>query len=215
MANYKILKLAAVPEDVAKTSQPCSWRQPRGPKIKGTEIQNVSVVGYNSMSSVHGAEERRHVSSTLFNPLRGEFPQMVDLKNRLTDINIKALILPVLEQTTEAVNTKYGVFPKGSILAVQQPLHSTYHITIFDGVDFPQLPYNNTIVNNYNYALDQNKYVNFEGLSLSLEEIHNFEEQTRLQSDSPLWHKLRKHRITASKMHGIYIRQKDHESLLN
>ena len=79
VANYKILKLAAVPEDVAKTSQPCSWRQPCGPKIKGTEIQNVSVVGYNSMSSVHGAEERRHVSSTLFNPIRGEFPQMLDL----------------------------------------------------------------------------------------------------------------------------------------
>ena len=52
-----------------------------------------------------------------------------------------------------------------------------------------------------------------EGIQLSMEEMKLFEEQTRLQSQSAIWHKIRSHRITASKIGGIYRRRKDHGTL--
>ena len=147
LANFKLLKLSAVPEDVAKTSQPMTWHQPRGPKIKGTEIQKLSVVGYSSGSTSHVTEDQRNVSSTLFNPVRGEFPKMEDLKASLVNINSNALILPVLGQVDlPEILTKFGTFPKGSAIAVQQPLHSDYHVAVFDGVKFPTLPTTNRMV---------------------------------------------------------------------
>ena len=51
------------------------------------------------------------------------------------------------------------------------------------------------------------------GLQLSMTEIQRFEEQTRLQSQSALWHKVRRHRITASKIGDIFRRRKDHGTL--
>ncbi len=217
LANYKMLKMAAVPEDVVKTSLPMTWHQPRGLKIKGTEVQKVSVVGYgnNGTAAARCAEERRNVSSTLFNPVRGDFPMLHDLKEVLTDIKSPALVVTSLDQQSlPLVATKFGSFPQGSLLAVQQRLHSDYHIFVFDGVTFPLLPVEDKMVNSYQYVLDQKKQVSLEGLYLSEQEIHEFEEKTRLQSDSPLWHKLRSHRITTSKMHNVYIRQKDTEGLL-
>ena len=55
--------------------------------------------------------------------------------------------------------------------------------------------------------------VKFEGHILQLTEIKKFEEQTRLQSLTPLWFRVRRHRITASHMREICKRRKDHEAL--
>lgn len=46
-----------------------------------------------------------------------------------------------------------------------------------------------------------------------MHEVHKFEKETRLQSESPLWFKLRKHRITASKAGEIFKRRKDFDTL--
>jgi len=46
VAKFKMMKLRAVPEDVAETSQPRTWHQPRGEKTAGEEVQLLTVVGY-------------------------------------------------------------------------------------------------------------------------------------------------------------------------
>jgi hypothetical protein len=45
--------------------------------------------------------------------------------------------------------------------------------------------------------------VKFEGLQLQHAEIKRFEEQTRLQSQTPLWLRVRRHMLTASNMGEI------------
>ena len=52
-------------------------------------------------------------------------------------------------------------------------------------------------------VLTANQSVCLEGLFLSMPEIRKFEEQTRLQSHSLLWFKLRRNHITASKVGDI------------
>jgi len=63
-----MMKLKAVPEDVAETSQPRTWHQPRGEKIAGDEMQLLTVVGYGKHKGVsERTDPRPSVTSTLYN----------------------------------------------------------------------------------------------------------------------------------------------------
>jgi hypothetical protein len=53
------------------------------------------------------------------------------------------------------------------------------------------------------YALSESQMVQSEGLQLQHAEIKRFEEQTRLQSQTPLWFRVRRHRLTASNVGEI------------
>jgi hypothetical protein len=79
---------------------------------------------------------------------------------------------------------------------------------------FPDLPYNNVMENEYMYALSESQMVQFEGLQLQHAVIKRFEEQTRLQSQTPLLEfRVRRHRLTASNMGEIVKRRNDHDAL--
>jgi hypothetical protein len=214
VANYKLLKMSAVPEDVAKTSLPQTWHKPRGEKIKAMSVQELSVVGYTKPKS-NMQDDRKAVTSTLSNPVRGDFPSMFSLKESLEDVKSNALVMAALSQTAPPLDTtKFGAFPRGSVLAVQQKLHSHYLINLYDGVDFPELPMACAFRNNYQCVLPQFQQNALDSLYMTEDEIIKFEKLTVLQSNSPLWHKLRRHRITASKVHDIYVRQKDFDKLV-
>ena len=58
------------------------------------------------------------------------------------------------------------------------------------------------------YALSESQMVQFEGLQLQHAEIKRFEKQTRLQSQTPLWCRVRSHRLTASNMGEIVHRER-------
>jgi hypothetical protein len=124
------------------------------------------------------------------------------------------LILPALKNyDVPIINTKFGKYPKGSVLSYHQPLESNCIINIYDGIAFPDLPLVNVIQNEYSFVLTESQLVKFEGLNLQLTEIKIFQEQTRLQSLTPLWFRVRRHRITASQMGEICKRRKGHDAL--
>ena len=97
---------------------------------------------------------------------------------------------------------------------MQQKLYSHYILNVYDGVEYPYLPVMCKMDNPYNRVPSLNEIVELEGKNLKISEIYNFEEQTRLQTDSKMWHKLRKFRLTASRMHSIYVRRKNQETLV-
>ena len=152
--HLKAQGMKAIPTDVAKTSLPQVWHQPtRGAKIGAINIQNMVVIGYSSKKASAGSEsyftgERSGIKSTLYNPLRSEPGDITRLKSELHSLNDRTLILPALEQAIEGnmdtTLTKFGRFPKGSALAVQQKLSSDYILNSFDGVDYPRLPHDNS-----------------------------------------------------------------------
>jgi len=70
-----MMKLRAIPEDVAKTSQPKTWHQPRGEKIAGDEVHSLTIVGYGKYKDVSETERtdpRPTITSTWYNPCCGE-----------------------------------------------------------------------------------------------------------------------------------------------
>ncbi|KAJ8299129.1 hypothetical protein KUTeg_023189 [Tegillarca granosa] len=213
LQNTKILGLRALPEDIAKTSQPQTWHTPRGEKIRGKVVQEIEV------SSYHNSDNEREIApkaikSTLYNPVRGEQVDWKSKYEKLSETSSDMLILPALQNyDVPMVNTKFGKHCKGSTLSYQQPIESDCIINIYDGIAFPELPLENFMNNNYQTVLSLSQTVNFEGLTLSLQEINKFELQTRLQSLTNLWYKIRKHRITASKVGDIYKRRKDFKTL--
>jgi hypothetical protein len=114
------------------------------------------------------------------------------------------LILPSIQNVdVPQVNTKFGQFPKGSVISYHQPLESNCIINIYDEVVSSDLPYQNVMENEYMYALSESQMVQFEGLQLQHAEIKRFEEQTRLQSQTPFLYRVRRHMLTASNMGEI------------
>jgi len=71
IANYKTLGLRALPEDVAKTSLPQTWHQPRGATIRGKAVQEVSVTGYSKTKNAV-KEQPTIIKTTLYNPVKGQ-----------------------------------------------------------------------------------------------------------------------------------------------
>jgi putative phage-type endonuclease len=216
LADYKALGKNAVPSDIAKTSLPENFRKPRGAKIGGDEIQTLHCKGYSKDVNVLMANEKQGIKSTLYMPVQSNFPNLESLGVALEEVAPSFLAIPALKLYNQVpkVNTKLGPFPHGSVLAVQQKLHEHFLVNIYDGVQFPNLPCENFIDNNVNTVLLHHEALQLEDLQLNQDQIARFEEQTRLQSDSPLWHQLRENRITASKIHSVFIRQRNFDNLL-
>ena len=170
MLNYK-----ALPGDVAKTSQPQTWHMPRGDKIRGKEVQDLEVSGYRK-SDLDRESAPRTVKSTLYNPIRGESVDWKSKHDILSESADDLLILPALQNfDAPLVNTKFGQFPKGSVLTYHQPLESNCIINIYDGVVFPDLPFTNLMQNEFMFTLSESQIVKFEGLKLQNSEIKKFE----------------------------------------
>ena len=47
-AKFKMLHVKALPEDIAKTSQPQTWHEPRDKKIHGKAVQDLTVSGHSA-----------------------------------------------------------------------------------------------------------------------------------------------------------------------
>ena len=214
LAKFKLLELKALPEDVAKTSLPQTWHVPRGNKISGAAVHDLEVCGYSKVEDSN-TEQPRATRSTLYNPVRGEPINWMDHYMKLHQTAPDFLVLPAIKPRSDVtmVQSKFGPVPSGSVLSYQQKLDDDFIMNVVDGVCFPDLPVHNYMNNNYNAVLHQSQQIQMEGLQISGNEIKRFEEKTRIQSQSPLWHKVQKHRVTASQIGRVYKRRKDDDSL--
>jgi hypothetical protein len=206
LANYKGLGYKALPEDVAKTSQPQTFHLPRGVKITGKAVQDLEVRGYSSKKQAPADPSYipRNVGSTLYNPIRGEKITWKDHVESFNAVDANMLILPALKtDDVQLTDSKFGKVPKGSVLSYQQKLETGFVMNVYDGVEFPDLPSSNVMLNLHETVLDELNSTNFINLQLTKQESVRFEKQTRLQSKNPLWYKLRKNRLTASKVGEI------------
>jgi len=118
------------------------------------------------------------------------------------------------KKSADVVLTKFGPVPVGSVLSYQQKLDDNLVINIMDGVAFLNVPVQFFMINTYQATPTHEQLVKRRGLNLSKNDFFKFEEKTRLQNQSDLWHKIRRHRVTASQIgKKIYRRRKDEPSL--
>jgi hypothetical protein len=205
-AGHQAAGLDALPMDVAKTSQPQTWHVPRGNTIPGKPVHQLEVKSYNKHPS---SDQQKCIKSTLSNPLRTAPPNPADLHDAMRKVHPKCMALDIMKNNhTPTVQNRLGMFPKGSPLSYQHSLNKEYHINLMDNTGFPSLPVNNVMNNNLHLALTENQQTTINSITISSSEAAYFEEKTRLQSETALWHKVREFRLTASKFGSVARRQK-------
>jgi hypothetical protein len=139
--------------------------------IRGKEVQDMEVSGYRKYDGDRETAPRT-VRSTLYNPICGDQLNWRSKLDILADSSPNMLILTSIQNVdVPQVNTKFGQFPKGSVISYHQPLERNCIINIYDGVVFPDLPYKNVMENEYMYALSESQMAQFEGLQLQHAEI--------------------------------------------
>lgn len=162
----------------------------------GTAADNVQVYGYDRQNP---QRQPRGLKSTLYNPVRGDFPEMEDLVQQLKEVDGNLMLVHVFDRSeTTMVQTKFGKFPKGSPLAVQQKMSSQFLLNIMDAEEFPKLPVRNVMEHQMMVTYDEETQDQINSIEVDLSESHDIEKMTRLQTQEPRWHAVRKDRLTAS-----------------
>ena len=212
IANYKQLGKKALPEDIASTSLPQTWHLPRGQKITGTAVQDMQV---SSNSKAEVKETAPNViKSNLYNPLRTD----VDWHTKHDKVQNTApellILAAIKEKPTLTVPSKFGPVPFGSVLSYQQRLEDDYIMNMYDNAGFSTFACKDVVWNSLNIVLNMEQMTNLDGLVLTSDEVTKIEVQTRLQSKSPLWYRIRKHRVTASSIGDIYKRKGNEDTLV-
>ena len=157
IANYKTLGLKALPEDIAKTSQPQTWHIPRGTKITGKAVQDLEVSGNSKEGPCEAMP--RNIKSTLYNPVRGQPIDWCVLARKHSAVTPDLLVLPALCETACSVPCSFGPVPKGCILSYQQKPSEDCILNISDGIGFPELPASNVMRNTYSTVLGGGRVV--------------------------------------------------------
>ena len=212
IANYKQLGKKALPEDIASTSLPQTWHLPRGQKITGTAVQDMQVSSYSKAEVKETAPNV--IKSNLYNPLRTDVDWHTK-HDKVQDTAPELLILAAIkEKPALTVPSKFGPVPFGSVLSYQQRLENDYIMNIYDNAGFPTFPCKDVMWNSLNIVLNMEQMIKLDGLVLTSDEVNKIEVQTRLQSKSPLWYRIRKHRVTASSIGDIYKRRGNEDTLV-
>ncbi|KAK3099804.1 hypothetical protein FSP39_010007 [Pinctada imbricata] len=208
LAHYKQAEIKFIPTDVAKTSRPQTWHEPRGEKLHAAKVDNIVVQGYDRQNPQRAT---KGIKSTMYQPMSKGVDLNIDaLLSKTQGMDILFGTVADKEQTTKTVTTKFGDYPRGSVLSYQQKLHNDFIINLMEENTFPDIPVCNQIgSNNFNYVMTLNQSKLLESLSVSESECHEIEKCTHLQSQDRKWHNIRKERVTASNAGNIAKRKKD------
>ena len=148
-------------------------------------------------------------------------------KKPLTDLNIPAALGPLIKDITPEpgflriwpdsdeeitfVESRFGMVPKGSVLSYQQPNSASTSVNVNSEISVPE--FNFPHLSYPPIVLDEKQQLHFSSLRISEEQSKEYEFQTREQSSSKDWHRLRHFRLTASNFKLVCSRRKDFEVL--
>ena len=235
-AHYKMLGLKSVPPIVSKTSAPQQWHvPPRTHGIKRRPISEMTIMKVvkpskkrkQSGSDLQSKPKRRKVSegirSTLYNPVTAPLDQLNFIQAMTQTLQLeqhKPLFMHLTgnKEPLTFVDSKFGQVPKGSILSYQTAPEKTNHdgciINVNDAPTVPKLEHLDLPLH-FHGPLSEEDQNYFDGLCVTEQQAHEYEELTRSQSQCPEWHRLRENRITASNFKRVTGRQKEHSKLAN
>ena len=155
------------------------------------------------------------VASTVFKPFQQplhilDMPKMLrPVFENLTPKPGFLRIWPNDDEDVKLTKSRFGLVPKGSVLSYHQPQPTSIPKTdpnICPEFALPELTYPDTV-------LPEKEQFYYDSLAITRAQSSEYEAQTREQSGSKDWHRLRQSRITASNFKSVCCRKKDHESL--
>ncbi|KAL1006795.1 hypothetical protein UPYG_G00077200 [Umbra pygmaea] len=137
--------------------------------------------------------------STLYQAYTGSLPdpQVLSLGKRLKHLRPQPLISSVLHDLSQLsmVDSRFGPVPRGSPLSYQCPpvVKRENYVQHPDAPTFPKLPLEGSTFPTTFLNFDQNsqQFLHLDSLTVTHEMAAEREEQTREQSECPLWQLLR------------------------
>ncbi|CAM4650737.1 unnamed protein product [Leuciscus chuanchicus] len=136
-------------------------------------------------------------------------PQVLSLGKGLKNLRPQPLISSVLHGLSQLsmVDSRFGPVPRGSPLSYQCPpvVKRGNYVQHPDTPTFPKLPLEgSTFPTTFpNFDPNSQQFLHFDILTVTHEMAAEREEQTREQSECPLWQALRKPRVTASRFYEV------------
>ncbi|KAJ8306827.1 hypothetical protein KUTeg_008811 [Tegillarca granosa] len=204
LKQWQLMGLTDVPAHLSCTSLPQVWSVPRGRKIDPVSVPELIVVNPKPI------RKKRPIKNTLTEcrKLRVTSSDIEYLKS-LKDLPISYL---VSSQNISTVITHVGTVPVASGLSTHAPFYVQTPAksidTICGDLVFPK---DSPVSLRQQFTTETN--------FMSQADCITLEENTRGQSDNPLWKSARKHRLTSSKFGAIikrkHITTKFIDSLLN
>ena len=161
------------------------------------------------------------IQSTLYNPIRNNFPNKEFLEQFCSTFahgnegyNTQfQYLLPSNIESIEFIESKFGQVPRGSIISYHFPPENlNKFIQIPDAPSFPNFPFKE-VKGTYLTALNRDEADIFYGYHVTIEQALKIEHNTTDQSANPEWYELRSKRLTSSNFKRICSRKDNFDSL--
>lgn len=217
LAHFAKMGYTSVPPTTSKTSLPQAWHVPsRALGVSPRTVSSVSVSKIKPPVTNAPPPKRQRssegVMSNLYCPVPLPLPSNAfaeSLHRNLSQIESKSQMFKLLEenrkQPAALVSTDFGDLPKGSVL--------TYHATQSSRAnDDPLFPLPSQPCSFYT-VLDDTESCYYGGLVVTQAVAIQLEIETREQSHSKTWHKVRANRLTSSSFKRICSRVADYNVL--
>lgn len=160
------------------------------------------------------------VHSSLYNPVQEPLTS-IDMPGQLSACFSTMAIQPQfvqlwpnVPQVTTLSESSFGLVPVGSVLSYQQSrnLVTTGDFVLYDAPPVPHFPLPD-LPATFCHVMDRHETDYYKGLEVGYELSQIFQESSKLQAQSQMWHSLRQGRLTASTFKRICSRRKDFEAL--
>ncbi len=229
LAEYSLNGLQCVPEEITCTSRLRKW---------GVPGQNTSQVKESVMNtSIQKSVTSKGIKCTVYDPRlnysKDDFERRTKLlQTSLMSVNEKIPLAQCLQQsqTLTYTSTRYGEFAVGSPLSYQlQAVEFNFKIlsnikegnrsisstpdSMMPGLPLVCIKENDKLIPT-DWDLSQNESSYLKSIQVSMEEALKLEKETTNQSQNPKWMELRKQRITSTKAHSVFIRKRNHKTLV-
>lgn len=217
LAHFAKMGYTSVPPTTSKTSLPQAWHVPsRALGVSPRTVSSVSVSKVKPPVTNTPLPKRQRssegVMSNLYCPVPLPLPSNAfaeSLHQNLSQIESKSQMFKLLEenrkQPAALVSTDFGDLPKGSVLTY----HATQASRANDDLLFP-LPSQPC---SFYTVLDDTESCYYGGLVVTQAVAIQLEIETREQSHSKTWHKVRANRLTSSSFKRICSRVADYNVL--
>ncbi|XDV26074.1 hypothetical protein PO909_029872 [Leuciscus waleckii] len=198
-AHYSTMGLKTVPTPLSCTGVIQSWHRPRTQGIRPEPTDELVVRKPKALG-------RSSVKSTLYRAYAGPLPDPTvlsvgaQLRNHQPQPGICKILCGLSDLTL--VDSKFGLVPRGSVLSYQcTPVIPREIIKHPEAPSFPQLPLISgyTLERHLHFVPNCHQFYHIQSLELTHECASIIEENTRGQSENPLWKEVRQPRLNSSR----------------
>ncbi|KAL0151644.1 hypothetical protein M9458_053045 [Cirrhinus mrigala] len=220
LAHYIKMEYKSVPPVVSKTSLPQTWHIPSrsmglAPKpINTVKISKLKPPTTNPPQTIY-KRSSHGIIPNVYCPVPTPLPSdqfANELHENLAKIGSNSQMYRLLEASkrhpVDKVATEFGHMPHGSALTYQV-IRLPTTTTTDPCPPFPLPPQPCT----YSTALNEKESTFYSGMTITHSDAEALEKETRGQSNSKLWHRVRSQRLTSSTLKRIVSRVADLNSL--